>query len=124
MAQKEARLRQVLEALNRQKGVLGSTVITRDGICILNVQPRIPTPETFSAMSAALVGAAEAALLQVNAHQVEHIEVHAGEHRVIAVGASNEILLVVLAQATANSQDLLPAIRGAAQQLREALVVA
>lgn len=124
MPDRQHRMRQVLAALNRQRGILGSTVVTRDGICILNAQPSIPTPETFSAMTAALVGAGEAALSQVDHSAVEHVEIRSGSHRIIAVGASHEILLVVLAQAGPAAGDPLPSIRSAALELKQALVVA
>lgn len=124
MADKQKRMREVLEDLSKAKGVLGATLVTRDGICILNAQPGIPTPEIFSAMTAALVGAAETAFTQVDGAQVDHISVDAGAHRLIAIGATNEVLLVVLSQTAAPMADVLASSKKAANELRTVMVVA
>lgn len=91
-AQAQAALDELVAA-----GALGAGVVGRDGLPILLKVSRPVQEETFSAMAAAMLGAAEAALLEFGASEPATITVEAGRIRLVLAGLDDQHLLVVAA---------------------------
>jgi predicted regulator of Ras-like GTPase activity (Roadblock/LC7/MglB family) len=82
------------------KGLLGAALVGRDGLPVLSRLPAAVQPETFCAMTAALVGAAEAALVELGEANAATANVVAGRHRLAVAGVDDRHLLVALAPAS------------------------
>jgi predicted regulator of Ras-like GTPase activity (Roadblock/LC7/MglB family) len=103
------------------KGVLGAGIVGRDGLPILLRFPRPVQEETFSAMSAALLGAAEAALLELAEQGPATVTVEAGRLRLAVAGLDDVHLLVVAAPATLDPARLAAGVAEGARNLQAVL---
>jgi predicted regulator of Ras-like GTPase activity (Roadblock/LC7/MglB family) len=103
------------------KGALGAGLVGRDGLPILLRFPRPVQEETFSAMSAALLGAAEAALLELAEQASAVATVEAGKVRLSVSGLDDTHLLVVAAPTTLEAAKLSAAVDAGRAQLRKIL---
>lgn len=81
------------------KGLNGAGLVGRDGLPLLLRFPRVQE-ETFSAMAAALLGAAEAALLELAESAPATAWLEAGKVRLAVVGLDDRTLLVAAAPST------------------------
>lgn len=110
----------ILDALVA-KGVLGAGIVGRDGLPILLRFPRPVQEETFSAMSAALLGAAEAALLELAEQGPATVTVDAGRMRLAVAGLDDVHLLVVAAPATLDAASLAARLAEGTRNLQAVL---
>lgn len=115
--ERQRRMLEVLEWLLGQPGMVGATLVTRDGVCVLNTDPGLVSPETFSAMTAAMVAAAETAAYETGEGRMLRVLVETERNKMVAVGATDELLLVVVAAASLPLADLLPRVEAARQNL-------
>lgn len=76
-------------------GVSGAALISRDGLPVVSDLPATYDRETFSAMVAAMVGAAETALIEAGGGIPERVIMDNQSTRVVAMGVSDQFLLVV-----------------------------
>lgn len=116
MAARAEVLKQHLADMKRLPGVLGAALVSRDGIGALQDLPPAAQQPSFSAMTAAMLGAAEAALLQIGRSAPQRLIVDSAEVRLLVQGVTPELLLVVLAQPNSNLAALDAAIQAVAQQ--------
>lgn len=107
-----------LQSLAGDHGILGASVLGRDGIHTLGEWNRGVNVDTLSAMSAAIVGAAEAALLDMGADRLHRVQVFADDVRLHILGLDDELLLVV---ATEADVDAIGGLEDAAAGLRTLL---
>lgn len=121
---RHGRVRSALSTLVREKGILGATLITRDGLCVINGEDRILSPETFSAMTATLMGAAETALRGIGDAGSLCVTAETASAKMVAVGAGDEMLLVIVGHATTPTAALVAKANHAAQSLRTVLAEA
>lgn len=77
------------------QGAVGAGLVGRDGLPILLRFPRPVQEETFSAMAAALLGASEAALLELAEQSPALASVESGRIRLLVAGLDDTHLLVV-----------------------------
>lgn len=117
----QIRLQEALDALVASARLQGALLVTRDGFCILNRLPALPAAETLSAMGATLVGAAEAALAELNASGHVSVLVDDGRLRLLAEGAGREHLLFVVADKSQPLERLLEETRATATLVARAL---
>ena len=103
------------------KGVLGAGIVGRDGLPILLRFPRPVQEETFSAMTAALLGAAEAALLELAEQGSATVTVEAGGTRLAVAGLDDVHLLVVAAPAGLDAARLASSVAEGARSLQAVL---
>ncbi|MDO9517834.1 MAG: roadblock/LC7 domain-containing protein [Methanosarcinaceae archaeon] len=90
------RLNKVLDDLKMVDGVESAAIATRDGLLIAaNTYPGTH-PETFAAMSATILGAAEAATGHLKNGSVNRIIIESDDCRMIATGSGQKSLLVVM----------------------------
>ncbi|MHB1261423.1 MAG: roadblock/LC7 domain-containing protein [Thermoplasmatota archaeon] len=98
-------------------GAIGAGLVGRDGLPILLRFPRPVQEETFSAMAAALLGASEAALLELAEQSPALASVVAGRVRLVVAGLDDTPHLVVAAPRGPDSAKLATAIEAARGRL-------
>lgn len=114
MNDRQQALRGVLESISTERDVVGAALVSRDGIPVLDYFKRPLHKETFSAMSATLLGAAEVALAEVNAGPPLRIVAEAADLKMVIVGVKPDLILVVLAESTMPIERMLPRITSGA----------
>ncbi|MHB8605340.1 MAG: roadblock/LC7 domain-containing protein [Thermoplasmatota archaeon] len=117
MTEKEKRLQEALDKLAAQPGLHGALLISRDGFPLIGRSPRLPNPETFSAMSAALLGAAEASINEIGGGETRRVLIETRTDRLIAIGLTDELLLVVLGAASHPLEKAFAVVEAAATDL-------
>ena len=117
MAERRNRFEEPLKALASQKGMIGAVLLTRDGLCVMSQCPSLASPETFSAMTAAVVGAAETALIELGSTRTPRIIVEGEKHRLVAVAVTDELLLVGIAGRETRVEDIASKLESAAANL-------
>ncbi|MGA9140267.1 MAG: roadblock/LC7 domain-containing protein [Methanocella sp.] len=111
-------LKAVLARL-RGAGVDSSAVISRDGVIIESDMPGSPEEnESFAAMAAALLGAAETATSELRQGVPRRVIMEMGDRRIIEVGAGPIALLVASVSAGPQFSILLKEIDRAAHDVR------
>jgi predicted regulator of Ras-like GTPase activity (Roadblock/LC7/MglB family) len=117
-SQRQQRLEGALQALVAERGIVGAVLLSRDGIRVMDRWRRaVGNRETFSAMSATLMGAAEIALAELGAAQTRRVIAETATCTIVVVGAGEELLLVAQAEADVPLQELLPRVDAAAAQV-------
>lgn len=121
MMDRQQRLEALLEDLSGEKGVLGAALVSRDGIAIRATGKLAQGRETFGAMSATVMGAAEIAIGELDGGKTLHLIATTDRLKLLIVGATRDLLLVACIQADASHEKLLPRLESAAHNV--ALVV-
>lgn len=92
----------LLKRLGGIGDIEGSAIVTRDGLLIASDLPRDIDAETFAAMSATMVGAAETAVAELKKGTVERVIAEGKESKLITKGAGPNAVLVSLVNVDAN----------------------
>lgn len=125
LSDRQARLQPLLDRLLDEDGLQGAVLVSRDGFCMMNRIPRLPGADTFSAMSATLIGAADAAFGELGEDRVSGVLVETPKSRMAVVNVTREMVLVVLAaREDAQERDaaaLMERARRAAEDVHRAL---
>ena len=114
-------LEKVLTDLKKIGGVEASAAATRDGLLLKAIMPTEQPAETFAAMSATMLGAAETATTELGKGLPDRIIVESEHGRVIATGAGQKALLILLASPDAGLGLILVELEKAAKKLKETL---
>jgi len=99
---KKERLLSILKGLSSIGDIEGSAIVTRDGLLIASDLPREIDAETFAAMSATMLGAAETAVSELKKGTVERVIAEGKQTKLIAKGAGSSAVLVSMVRADAN----------------------
>ncbi len=118
---KKERLDGILKRFNGACSCEGSAVVSRDGLLISSLLSDGVDAETFAAMSATMVGAAETAVSELKKGNMERIIVESKDSKIVAVGAGPSALLVAMAPAKASLGLVLVEMKKAAGGIAEAL---
>lgn len=118
---RQVRLESLLEELAKEKGVLGAALISRDGLAVRAAGKISLSRETFSAMTATFMGAAEIALAELDGGKMQSIVASTDRMKLVVVGATRDILLVASIALDAAHEPLVAKLESAAQ--RVAMVV-
>jgi predicted regulator of Ras-like GTPase activity (Roadblock/LC7/MglB family) len=89
-------LEAILHELKRAGEVEASAIVSRDGLLIASDIPRGVHAETFAAMTATMLGAAETATSELKKGVPERVIIESKDGKVIASGAGPKALLVVM----------------------------
>lgn len=89
-------LEKVLAQIKRTGSVEASAVVSRDGLLMASDIPPGIHGETFAAMSATMLGAAETAISELKKGVPERVIIESKEGKVLATGAGAKALLVVM----------------------------
>lgn len=97
--------REMFEKILNDLGITGdveaSAVVSRDGLLMASNIPTGFRAETFAAMSATMLGAAETAISEFKKGTAERVIAESKETKIIACGAGTDAVLVVMARPTA-----------------------
>lgn len=121
MATTQDTLSSVLQKFNSEHNVKGSAVVTRDGLPFVSALPASVNRETFAAMAATMMGAAETAAAEIEVSAASFVMAEFSSLRLIAVGAGPELLVVTIASDHGSTSDLSAATRALAETVRQAL---
>lgn len=102
MATKSERMHEILERLGSIGGVKASSVISSDGIPMLDIMPSGVDSNTFAAMVASMLGSAETALKSLGSKAFDKVIAESAEVRVIAVKAGDNAILSVMVDPNTN----------------------
>jgi len=107
MRDRQERLEQLLHELSKQPGVLGAALVSRDGLSVKATGKQELHRETFSAMSATVMGAAEIALSELAPDRLRRLVAETDRGKLVIMGATADLLLIVYARADAAIGDLV-----------------
>ncbi len=111
-------MRGLLSRLRAISGVDGAALVSRDGLPVVADLPATFDRESFSAMLAATVGAAETAMIEAGRSVPERIILENKGTRILAMGVSDQFLLVVSGRGDLNLDTLKVAIAGLTKELQ------
>lgn len=116
-----SRVDALLGELSAAPGVLGAALVSRDGLCVRSAGRTELSRETFSAMSATVMGAAEIALRELDGGATRSIVASTDKVTIVIVGATREMLLVASAGADAPLAGILARVEEAARGVGKVL---
>ena len=96
----------------------GAAIVSRDGLPVVVDLPATFDRESFSAMVAAMVGAAETALIEAGRGTPERIIMENAGTRILATGVSDRFLLVVTGRGDLSMDRLSAAIASLSKELQ------
>jgi len=102
---KRDKLEKILKELSDVGGILGSAIVTRDGLLVVSDLCKKGcdiNDETFAAMSATMFGAAETALVEMKKKKAEEVTVESDDAKLIALSAGDKALLVTITEPDVN----------------------
>ena len=111
-------LEEVLDEMRSIPSVYEVTVVSRSGMHIAGDAPKGVHLETFVAMSAILLGAAETATSELK-DKLQYIAVELQRGRMILTSAGGRALLVLTASKDADTKDLADKARDFAAKVEE-----
>lgn len=111
----------VLSELKRSGGVEACAAVSRDGLLIRSSLEKERFAESFAAMSATMLGAAETASTELGKGVPNRVIVESATGRLIAIGAGPKALLVVIVSPDAGLGLILLELDKAAKKLKELL---
>ncbi len=114
-------LEKILKDINNIGGVETSAVASRDGLLICSTIPRKQHVETFVAMSATMIGAAETATTELGKCIPERIIVESSTGRIIGTGAGPKALLLVMTKPDASLGLVLIEMAKTSEKIKEIL---
>lgn len=114
MTDRREHLALLLEELAEQPGVLGVSLVSRDGLGVRSAGKHDLQRETFSAMTATLMGASEIALAELDPGRTRFVLAQTDRAKIVIMGATLDLLLVVYASADAPLDPVLAASQRAA----------
>ncbi|MBN1677652.1 MAG: roadblock/LC7 domain-containing protein [Candidatus Thermoplasmatota archaeon] len=98
-------LEEVLDEIRSIPSVYEATVVSRSGMHIAGDSPKGVHLETFVAMSAILLGAAETATAELK-DKLQNVSIELTRGRMVLVSAGNRALLVLTASKDISAADL------------------
>ena len=115
------RLEEVLLDLKKVDGIESAAIATRDGLLIAaNTFPGT-YPESFAAMSATMLSAAETATNELNRGSAKRVIVESEDCRLIVIGSGPKSLVVVLTAANSGLGLILVELKKGARKIDEML---
>jgi uncharacterized protein len=111
----------ILADLKKAGGVEACAAVSRDGLLIRSSLHKEQFAESFAAMSATMLGAAETASIELGKGIPNRVIVESSEGRLIAVGAGPKALLVVIVSQDVGLGLMLLELDKAAIDLKELL---
>lgn len=109
----------VIADLKRAEGIRALAVVSREGILVASEIPGDVHPETFAAMSAVMLSAAETAYLEIGQAIPDRLIVETDEGKLIITGAGERSMLVALADGRAGIGHLTVEMNKAVARLKE-----
>ena len=114
-------LDEILENLRKTGGVEACAAVSRDGLLIRGIIQKQQFAESFAAMAATMLGAAETATIELGKGVPNRVIVESDQGKLIAVGAGPKALLVVLVDSNTGLGLILLELEKAALKVKELL---
>ena len=114
-------LEKVLKDINNIGGVEASAVASRDGLLICSTISKKQHAETFVAMSATMLGAAETATMELGKGIPDRIIVESKNGKIIGTGAGPKALLLVMTKPDAGLGLVLIEMSKASEQINQVM---
>ncbi|MDI6888231.1 MAG: roadblock/LC7 domain-containing protein [Methanocellales archaeon] len=111
-------LEKVLTDLGRTGDIEASAIVSRDGLLMASDIPKSVHADTFAAMSATMLGAAETAILELKKGIPDRVIVESRKGKVITIGAGPKALLVVMTPPEAGLGLILVNMEKAADKIK------
>ena len=111
----------ILADLKKAGGVEACAAVSRDGLLIRSVMQKEQFAESFAAMSATMLGAAETATTELGKGVPHRVIAESENGRLIAVGGGPKALLVVIVSSDTGLGLILLELDKAATKLKELL---
>lgn len=111
----------LISELKKSGGVEACAAVSRDGLLIRSSMQKEQFAESFAAMSATMLGAAETASTELGKGVPNRVIVESAQGRLIAVGAGPKALLVVIVNSEAGLGLILLELEKSAKKLKEML---
>lgn len=92
----------ILNDLQKTGGISRSAIVSRDGLMIASDLGDGTDTETFAAMTAAMLGAAETSASELNLGELSSIIIDSSRGKVVSAGAGETAFVVVLSEPDAN----------------------
>ena len=99
---KKGKLTQILSKLTSAADVLGAAVITKDGLLIASELSESTNGEAIAATAAAMQGAAETAVTELEDASPERIIIESKKTKLITIEAGEQAILACIVNAKAN----------------------
>ncbi|VVB93355.1 Roadblock/LC7 domain protein [uncultured archaeon] len=112
----------ILADLKKVGGVEACAAATRDGLLIRALMQQEQFAESFAAMSATMLGAAETATSELGKGIPNRVIVESDHGRLIAVGAGPKALLMVLVNSNTGLGLILLELEKSAAKLKEIMI--
>lgn len=113
-------LQRIIKEIESHSSVQDAAIVSRSGMHIAGEVPRGAHMETYVAMSAILLGAAESATSELHDH-LQYISVQLGEGKLVLAPAGKRALVVLKAAIDANPQELAEMIKNFSDQIEKAI---
>lgn len=110
----------ILDEVRSIPSVYEATVVSRSGMHIAGESPRGVHLETYVAMSAILLGAAETATAEMK-DKLQHVSVELSRGKMVLTSAGNRALLVVTASNEAQTAELAQKLRAFGERIAQNL---
>ena len=114
-------LEKALKDINNIGGVEESAIASRDGLLICSTISKKQHAETFVAMSATMMGAAETATTELGKGIPDRIIVESKNGRIIGTGAGPKALLLVMTKPDAGLGLVLVEMTKVSEQIKKIL---
>ncbi len=114
-------LEKILNDFKHIGGIEASAVASRDGLLISSTVPRRFHADTFAAMAATMLGAAETATTELGKGIPERIIVESKHGKIIATGAGPKALLLVTTEPNASLGLILVEVVKASEKIKKLL---
>ncbi len=112
-------LNKILLDLKQMGGITASSIASRDGILIVSDMESQSHAETFAAMSATMLGAAESATTELRKGIPDRIIVESDHGKLIAMGAGPKALLVILTEPDAGLGLILVELEKSVEKIKK-----
>ena len=112
----------ILADLKKAGGVETCAAVSRDGLLIRALMQKEQFAESFAAMSATMLGAAETAAVELGKGIPHRVIVESEQGRLIAVGAGPKALLIVIVNSDMGLGLILLELEKAAAKLKEIMI--
>ena len=111
-------LDKALADLTRMGDVEASAIVSRDGLLMASDIPEGIHAETFAAMTATMLGAAETVVSELKKGVPDRVIVESKEAKIVATGAGQKALLVVMTSPAAGLGLILVEMEKSAEKVK------
>jgi len=113
-------LKKILGELKNDYGVEASAVVSRNGVPITWELPENVHVETFSTLSATILGASDVVCSSLEKGSPDRVIIQSAANTIVVTGLGSKALLVAMAPDT-NTEKLVKGVNESAQKIREVL---